>query len=289
MTMPPSSPVPPPGGELRAQALAAITRSRPADKLAATLAIDPGLAVDAAARLSPQQPVPGRESRPELVPPARLHKRSVRSIAGRATLIHALAHIEFNAIDLALDIVWRFDSMPDAFYRDWIRIAREEAHHFRLLDAHLNTLGHRYGDFPAHNGLWEMAEKTASDLLARLALVPRTLEARGLDATVPIRNKLQQAGDHEAAAILDLILHDEIGHVACGNRWYRHLCAQRGLDPVATATELAALYRAPQLRGPFNLDARRAAGFDEHELAALQAPIPSTTIQHDKAHDPQHA
>lgn len=277
-----TSTVPLPGGDLRAQALAAITLCRPADKLAATLAIDPAQAVDVGARLSPQQTVPGREARPELVPPAKLHKRAVHSIAGRATLIHALAHIELNAVDLALDIVWRFDSMPEAFYRDWIRIAREEAHHFQLLEAHLNTLGHRYGDFPAHNGLWEMAEKTASDLLARLALVPRTLEARGLDATLPIRHKLQQAGDHQAAAILDIILRDEIGHVASGNRWYRHLCAERGLDPVATAAELAARHRAPRLRGPFNLEARRAAGFDEQELAVLQAPIPNTTIQHDE-------
>ena len=275
-----ASPAPLPGDELRAQALAAIACCSPADKLAATLALDPAQALDADAKLHPQRPVPGREARPELVPPARLHKRSVRSLVGRATLIHALAHIEFNAIDLALDIVWRFEAMPESFYRDWIRIAQEEARHFALLDAHLNTLGHRYGDFPAHNGLWEMAEKTASDLLARLALVPRTLEARGLDATLPIRDKLLQAGDHEAAAILDLILRDEIGHVACGNHWYRYLCARRGLDPVTTAAELAVRYRAPRLRGPFNLDARRAAGFDEQELASLQTP-PSTTTAHD--------
>ena len=189
---------------------------------------------------------------------------------GRATLIHALAHIELNAVDLALDIVWRFPGMPDDFYRDWIGIAKEEAFHFGLLNEHLNTLGYNYGDFPAHNGLWEMAEKTADDLLARLALVPRTLEARGLDASPPIRNKLMQAGDAKAAAILDIILRDEIGHVSVGNRWYRYLCARRGLDPIKTYSELAARYKAPKLRGPFNLEARRAAGFDADELAALQ-------------------
>ncbi len=194
------------------------------------------------------------------------------SVEGRAVLIHALAHIELNAIDLGLDIVWRFADMPEQFYRDWIKIAQEEARHFRLLTEHLHGLGYRYGDFPAHNGLWEMADKTSQDLLARLALVPRTLEARGLDAAGPIRDKLQQVGDRRAAAILDIILRDEIGHVAIGNRWYRFLCAQRGLDPVATYASLAVQYAAPRLRGPFNLEARRAAGFDEEELAALQSP-----------------
>jgi uncharacterized ferritin-like protein (DUF455 family) len=193
----------------------------------------------------------------------------MRSVEGRAALIHALAHIELNAIDLALDIVWRFPAMPDAFYRQWIDVAREEALHFQLLQAHLRTLGFAYGDFPAHNALWEMAEKTRHDLLARLAIVPRTLEARGLDASPPIKAKLVGAGDHRAGEILDVILGDEIGHVAIGNHWYRHQCAQRGLDPFATYAVLAERYHAPRPRGPFNLPARRAAGFTDAEIEAL--------------------
>jgi uncharacterized ferritin-like protein (DUF455 family) len=185
-------------------------------------------------------------------------------------LLHALAHIEFNAINLALDIIWRYAQMPQSFYRDWLRVAREEALHFGLLSARLESLGHQYGDFPAHNGLWEMASKTAPDLLARLALVPRTLEARGLDASPAIRHKLASAGDRESAATLDIILRDEIGHVAIGNQWYRYVCQQRELDPIATYDALATAYSAPRLRGPFNLKARRQAGFDEIELVRLQ-------------------
>lgn len=193
----------------------------------------------------------------------------MRTVEGRAALIHALAHIEFNAINLALDAIWRFPAMPPDYYADWLQVAAEEALHFSLLSAHLTTLGFAYGDFPAHNSLWDMAEKTQGDILARIALVPRTLEARGLDASPPVRAKLAQAGDHAAAKILDLILRDEIGHVAIGNRWYGWLCAARRLEPVATYAALAAQYNAPALRGPFNLAARRAAGFSEQELAAL--------------------
>ena len=159
--------------------------------------------------------------------------------------------------------------MPERFYRDWLQVAREEALHFQLLREHLLTLGFDYGDFPAHNGLWEMAQKTQASLLARLALVPRTLEARGLDASVPIRNRLVSVGDHRAAAILDIILRDEIGHVAVGNHWYRYLCLAQNLDPISTFTELAERHGAQKLKGPFNLVARRAAGFDEAELALL--------------------
>ncbi len=148
-------------------------------------------------------------------------------------------------------------------------MAREEALHFQLLRAHLVTLGHDYGDLPAHNGLWEMVERTKADVLARMALVPRTLEARGLDAAPPMRKKLAAAGDHRAAEILDIILRDEVGHVAIGNQWFRWLCTQRGLEPVSAYADLAQRYGAPRLRGPFNLPARRAAGFDEAELAQL--------------------
>ena len=213
--------------------------------------------------------LPGRPGRPELVEPSSLKRRSMQSEAGRAVLLHALAHIEFNAINLALDAVWRFPSMPQDFYLDWLKVAAEEAHHFSLLSARLADFGHAYGDFPAHDGLWEMAQRTRGDVLARMALVPRTLEARGLDASPPIRKRLAQAGDHASAGILDVILRDEIGHVLIGNRWFRFLCDGLGLDPHATYERLAEQYHAPKLRGPFNFEARRDAGFDEAELRAL--------------------
>jgi uncharacterized ferritin-like protein (DUF455 family) len=213
--------------------------------------------------------LPGRPDRPELVEPRKLGRRSMQSAEGRAVLLHALAHIEFNAINLALDAVWRFGGMPAAFYTDWLKVAAEEARHFSLLVARLAEFGHAYGNFPAHDGLWDMCERTRGDVLARMALVPRTLEARGLDASPPIRARLQQAGDHASAAILDVILRDEIGHVLIGNRWFRHLCEQDGLDPHTAYVRLAEQYHAPKLRGPFNFEARRDAGFDEAELAAL--------------------
>ncbi|MDD2926204.1 ferritin-like domain-containing protein [Rhodoferax sp.] len=248
------------------------------DKAAAVLALDAsGLRVDADARLDEPAGLPGRPARPELVHPSALKNRAVGTLEGRASLIHALAHIEANAIHLALDILWRFAGMPEAFYRDWWQVAQEEARHFELLETHLRTLGHAYGDFPAHDGLWDMAARTRTDLLARLALVPRTLEARGLDVTPAIRNKLVSVGDQAGAKILDVILRDEIGHVAIGNRWYHTLCAQRGLDPVKTYTELARQHAAPVAKGPFNLSARRAAGFNEAELSALAAEPLATT------------
>jgi uncharacterized ferritin-like protein (DUF455 family) len=227
--------------------------------------------VDPASALQPASVLPGRPARPPLVPPREVGRRAMTTIDGRAALIHALAHIEFNAINLALDAVWRFTDMPREFYGDWLQVAAEEALHFSLLDQHLHTLGFAYGDFNAHNSLWEMAEKTAGDITARMALVPRTLEARGLDATPAVRAKLAQVGDHDAAAILDIILRDEVGHVAIGNRWYRWLCERSGKDPVALYAELSLRHKAPQPRGPFNLDARRAAGFSDEEIAVLEA------------------
>lgn len=260
--------------ELRAAALRWLIEKEPAAKVegvahtAASWTQDRlALAPDEA--ITPAGEVPGRPPRPELVPPTQLRARSMHTVEGRAVMLHALSHIEFNAINLALDAIWRFPGMPRAYYADWLRVAAEEAEHFSLLVAHLGTLGACYGDFPAHDSLWEMAERTRDDVLARMALVPRTLEARGLDAAPSVRAKLAQAKDHAAAAILDRILRDEIGHVAIGNRWFAWLCAERGLDPVAAYADLARRYKAPQLHGPFNLDARRAAGFTEQELAAL--------------------
>jgi len=225
--------------------------------------------LDTSAQLISDQFIPGRPAKPELVAPRLVKHRAMNTVEGRAVLIHALCHIEFNAINLALDAVWRFADMPVEYYADWLRVADEEAFHFSLLSGHLLELGYAYGDFPAHNSLWEMAEKTAIDILARIALVPRTMEARGLDIVPSMRAKLAQAGDARAAGILDIILRDEIGHVAVGNHWYAYLCEQRGLEPVATYAQLAGEYAAPVLRGPFNLEARRAAGFSELELAAI--------------------
>ena len=256
---------------LRLLALTPLICTDADEKAALTRAIDLSAPIDAALQIEAHAPIPGRPALPQLVPHTELKQRSMRTLEGRAALIHALAHIELNAIDLALDICWRFADMPEDFYRQWMGVAQEEALHFQLLRDHLRSLGFDYGSFPAHNTLWEMAEKTKHDLLARLALVPRTLEARGLDASPPIKAKLTSAGDKRAGEILDIILRDEIGHVAIGNRWYRHLCAERGLDPVTTYPELAERYGAPRPRGPFNMEARRAAGFQEDELAALIA------------------
>ncbi|MFA7670175.1 MAG: ferritin-like domain-containing protein [Burkholderiaceae bacterium] len=256
--------------ELRRQALHALVIRQPQEKCAAVASLRTLTVVDTDIYLNPLPGLPGRPVQPELVSPAQVPRRAMSTVEGRAALLHALAHIEFNAINLALDIIWRFPGMPETFYQEWRQVAVEEATHFDLLAQRLQALGHAYGDFPAHDGLWEMAEKTRDDLLARIALVPRTLEARGLDASLPIRRRLAQAGDDESAAILDIILRDEVGHVAIGNYWYKWLCARQGRDPVATYEQLAEKYRAPRLRGPFNLEARRAAGFDEAELQALQ-------------------
>lgn len=255
---------------LREEALQLLLIGDPQTKAAAVRALNSrDLPVGTSTCLTEPPGVPGRPLRPLLVQPSALKSRAVGTPGGHASLIHALAHIEANAINLALDIVWRFSDMPEAFYRDWWQVAMEEALHFQLLAAHLRSLDHVYGAFPAHDGLWDMADRTRGDVLARLALVPRTLEARGLDATPAIRNKLVSIGDKPGAAILDIILRDEIGHVATGNHWYGFLCSQRGLDPVITYAQLALAHDAPALKGPFNLPARRAAGFSDAELAAL--------------------
>lgn len=258
--------------ELRRAALALLECADPIDKaerVRALAAERDTLRLDPAAELQPAAPLPGRPLRPALVPPKEVPQRSPATREGRAALLHAIAHIEFNAINLALDAVWRFAGLPSDYYRDWLQVAGEEALHFTLLRAHLLSLGHDYGDFAAHDGLWSMTAATAHDPLARMALVPRTLEARGLDATPPLQRKFAQAGDARAVEILEVILRDEIGHVAIGNRWYRWLCERQGLDPVALYPELAARYRAPRPRPPFNRPARAAAGFLVEELDRL--------------------
>jgi len=259
---------------LRTLALQALCAARPDDKVALAQALHrdaEGLAIEPG-RPTPDAPVPGRPEKPELVHPARVPRRSPARPEGLAALLHAIAHIEFNAINLALDAAWRFDGMPREFHLDWLRVAAEEAFHFSLLQEHLASLGHAYGDFTAHDNLWQMCEKTAGDVVARMALVPRTLEARGLDATPQIQGKLRQVGTPpalRAVDILDVILRDEVGHVAIGNHWYRWLCEREGLDPIAHYGVLAQRYAAPRLMPPFNESARRRAGFSEEELAWL--------------------
>jgi uncharacterized ferritin-like protein (DUF455 family) len=214
--------------------------------------------------------VPGRPPRPHLVAPRDLPQRKLGSAEGRATLLHALAHIEFNAINLAWDAVYRFRDMPEAFYRDWAGVAREEALHFRLLCDCLQDLGYAYGDFDAHNGLWEMACKTAHDPLVRMALVPRVLEARGLDVTPAILERLRKTGDARAVGALEVILRDEIGHVETGSRWFRYLCRLRGQEPEATFVKLLKEYMSARVRRPFHYEARRQAGFSEQDMQHLE-------------------
>lgn len=200
-------------------------------------------------------------------------RRSPATPEGRAVLLHAIAHIEFNAINLALDAIWRFDGMPHAYYLDWLRVVAEEASHFRMLREHLRSHGYDYGDFPAHQGLWTMCEKTQHDATARMALVPRTMEARGLDATPLIQRKLRQVGTPDAlaaAGILDVILEEEVGHVAIGDHWFRWLCEREGLEPEAHYAALVTRYEAPRPKPPLNEQARRTAGFSHAELLWLQ-------------------
>ena len=258
--------------ELRSAALKALALADPAAKVAAVRALagDTALRVDVHTALAADAPLPGRPVKPRLVAPQSLPRRSPFTTEGRAALLHAVAHIEFNAINLALDAVWRFAGLPEAYYRQWLQVAAEESLHFSLLAQHLATLGCAYGDFEAHDGLWEMVQRTAGNATARMALVPRTLEARGLDATPPMQARLKQAGDHRAVDILAIILRDEVGHVAIGNHWYRWLCARDGLDPVVTYDQLARTHGAPRLRGPFNVEARLAAGFTQVEVDALR-------------------
>ena len=248
----------------------------PARKLALTAAAHQALregraslAADAAAPLAIA--APGRPARPRLVPARELPRRGLGTPVGRAALVHAVAHIEFNAINLAWDAVYRFRGLPDDYYRDWAGVAADEARHYALLSARLAELGHAYGDFDAHDGLWQMAEATADSVLARMALVPRVLEARGLDVTPGMILRLRAVADDVTADILDVILREEVAHVAAGSRWFRWCCARDGLEPVATFRGLLQTHLRAGAKVPFNLDARRAAGFGEDELEALGA------------------
>lgn len=234
------------------------------------------LSVSADASKSPVIDTPGRPPRPRLIAPRDLPQRGLGSTEGRAAFVHAIAHIEFNAINLAWDAVQRFRDMPDAFYSDWAGVAADEARHFTLLAGRLRELGHEYGDFDAHDGLWEMARKTAHDCLARMALVPRVLEARGLDVTPAMIARLRAGGDDATADVLEVILREEVGHVAIGSRWFAWCCERAGLVPQATFVALLREHGSGAVRGPFNRMARAAAGFGAEEMAALDALDAST-------------
>ncbi len=222
---------------------------------------------------SPVPPVdrPGRPQLPRLMNPAKVPRRRLGTPAGRVALVHAIAHIEFNAVNLALDAACRFRGMPELYYRDWICVAAEEARHFSLLAQRLKELGAAYGDHPAHNGLWEMAERTAGSCLVRMALVPRVLEARGLDVTPGMIERLRQVGDFRTVASLEIILAEEVRHVAIGTHWFNYCCAAEGKSPVPTFLDLLKTQYSGTVRGPFNIAARMAAGFTQSELAALEA------------------
>jgi uncharacterized ferritin-like protein (DUF455 family) len=248
-----------------------------AEKLALTADIaarfESGEAVCDSAPVSPAN-VPaesGRPDKPRLVAPRDLPRRGLASAEGRAALIHAVAHIEFNAINLAWDAVSRFRGMPGDYYRDWVGVAVDEARHFKMLSARLAELGYAYGDFDAHDGLWEMAVKTADSCLARMALVPRVLEARGLDVTPGMIVRLRAAGDETTASILEVILREEVAHVAAGSRWFVWCCEHEGVDPRTTFETLIRTHLRGALRGPFNMEARLRAGFTAAELAHLSS------------------
>ncbi len=212
---------------------------------------------------------PNFPDKPRLVDPSAVPRRGIASTTGRAALVHAIAHIEYNAIHLAWDAIYRFRGLPENYYRDWMQVAADETRHFRLLRARLWELGHEYGDFDAHAGLWRMADQTRHDALVRMAVVPRVLEARGLDVTPGMIRKLAQVGDQRTADILNIIYEDEIGHVESGSRWFRYLCEVRGLEPEQTFRDLIEQYYDGRLRGPFNEPAREQAGFSRAELEWL--------------------
>ncbi len=266
--------------ELRHCALQAFSICDPIEKVAAVQQLGERqntLHVDCQQHLAwPERP--GRPDLPLLIDPKDVPRRSPFTAEGHAALMHSIAHIEFNAINLALDAVWRFNNMPEAYYRDWVQVALEESQHFQSLQSHMQRQGYAYGSFPAHDGLWTMCDNTRHDVVARMALVPRTLEARGLDATPLIQAKLRKVGTsqaHEACEILDTILREEVGHVAIGNQWFHWLCQREGLEPASFYAQAAVRHAAPRPKPPFNMLARKRAGFTEAELQALQASGPT--------------
>jgi len=209
--------------------------------------------------------------KPILLPPRDMPKRKLGSAEGIAAFFHAIAHVEFVAIYLAWDMLYRFRGMPDQFYQDWLRVADEEAQHFELIRTHLQAMHVNYGDLPAHSGLWDHAKDTASDLLARLAMVPRCMEARGLDVTPAIIAKFRQLGDDSSVTLLNRILTDEVGHVERGSYWFKFVCGQQGLEPETKYRQLIKqYYQGGKPKGPFNREMRIIAGFSDAELDWLE-------------------
>lgn len=213
---------------------------------------------------------PGRPTKPELVDAKHLARRGLGSLAGRTALLHSLAHIEFNAINLALDAVYRFRDVPADYVTDWLKVASDEGEHFMLLSDHLRSHNSFYGELNAHTGLWDMALRTDHDILVRMALVPRILEARGLDVAPPMIKKLEAQKDFDSAAILQRIYTDEITHVAIGNRWFRYVCEQRHLNGAAVFRDLLAGPSSAYLRSPYNDEARLEAGFTVEEMQVIR-------------------
>ena len=209
---------------------------------------------------------PGRPEAPALVHPSRVARRRTGTRAGRGAMLHAIAHIEFNAINLALDAAWRFEKMPPEFVADWISVAVDEARHFQMLTIEMARDQYLYGDFDAHDGLWMMARRTVADCQARMAVVPRVMEARGLDATPVIQKKLASAGDQAGVDLLQVILDEEIRHVRIGDFWFRQICRQRQEQPDTVFRDMLKRFDAPMPNGWINREARRSAGFSDDEL-----------------------
>ena len=255
---------------------ACLDASDPAEKIALVNATDRAfrsgeLSAPATGLVADAIGAPGRPATPKLVHPRDLPQRGLGSVDGRAALLHAITHIEFNAINLALDAAYRFRDMPPQFYLDWMSVAVDEARHFCLLEQRLGELGFAYGAFEAHNGLWEMAERTADSCLARMALVPRVLEARGLDVTPGMISRLRKLGDNASADILEIILAEEVRHVGIGSHWFAWCCDRDGVPPESTFIELIRNVAKGSIRGPFNFPARSAAGFADSEMRLIAA------------------
>lgn len=260
--------------DIQQQAIDALLEPDPSRKgaliRALHTAVRSGVGLDSLSANARAIDIPGIPAQPRLVHPRKLGRRGTGTEVGRLALVHAIAHIEFNAMNLALDAAVRYADLPGAFYGDWIGVAADEARHFELLQARMQALGARYGDFPAHQGLWDMALRTADDPLDRMALVPRIMEARGLDVTPGMIGQFQRAGDVETVAILELILEEEVAHVEAGTRWFRYLCDRRGLDPDTTWFARVAHYLGNDIRCPLNYEDRGRAGFRQVELDWLE-------------------
>ncbi len=267
-----SNPVSEPAGDFEAEVLGALKAREAGEKLEIVQRLLEAESFSGDRHAADREmPVPGYPSRLHLVNPREVPRRSLGTVEGRACFLHAIAHIEFNAINLALDAVYRFGGLPDAYYRDWLEVARDEARHHAMLEDRLEELGYHYGDFPAHNGLWDIACRTADDLVSRMAMVPCVMEARGLDVTPGMIRRFLDVGDDQSAGLLETILEEEECHVALGVSWYRWACGECGLDPVPTFFSLLETYLPHRLSGPLNIDRRRAAGFDDAWLRQLES------------------